>query len=185
MSWDSVLTIILSGVLAAIVSIWTQKLQYRNEYYKLLINKRLEAYEILDKTLHSTISIVDAEGRTCYSFMLTYNKFNEFLVDFKNVLNYSRMYSNNTWNIISNLRKLVFEYNGRIHELYLKEESIVTEEYITVIGSHYHISIANEYYKRFENLIDKLQKSIYIDMLELHQIRKIKKKSKSINQHTI
>lgn len=181
--WESILTIVASGVLAAIVSgflsVYLQKIQYRNDYYKLIIGKRLEAYELLDKALYATILTYDHKDGKYYEFMLTYNRYKEFYDKFIPILNYSRMYSDKTWNVLTSFKKQIFEYNNKIYQAFLEEEGPfdMGDYWTGEPGTTGHIHLASSHFNQIERILGNLHNSIYNDMLELHKIGKIKKKS--------
>jgi hypothetical protein len=56
MNWQEILTssliaTILSSAISAYISYYIKKVEFRNEYYKIVIQKRIEAYELLESQI--------------------------------------------------------------------------------------------------------------------------------------
>jgi len=78
---SSVIAAIVSAIISAIVSLKLKQIDYKNDYYKEIISKRLNAYQFLENqiaVLKSTV--LDDSDRKPYHMIFSYGekKLNKF-----------------------------------------------------------------------------------------------------------
>lgn len=102
LSISTLLTILSSGVITVLVTfltnLWINKNNFKNEYYKKLIDKRLEAYEVLEN-VNRTLNLFVYDEKTKGVYFVAFSDpnywemLNKFI--FESLL-YSRWHSNET-----------------------------------------------------------------------------------------
>lgn len=165
MTWESVLTIFLSGVFAAIVSgiisIWLQNVQHKNEYFKLLYQKRLDIYLELDRVIGPGMRSSYFGNAPYYSFMSRYDSFVEFRAVFFCLMENNRLYTKNTYILLRDLSEVIYKYEQEL------KINVDTFNELTQYAIKYH--------PQFKAIFNKLQGSIYKDLNNLHKTKNIMK----------
>lgn len=168
---DSSLNVILtstivSGLIAAIVSagmsLWLKNLEFRNEYYKEILARRLDAYKKLENlvaALKSTcIDPVDKRGyNSIFSKGLAY--YEEFKGVFQSGMANNLWINDNTLEIMQELNKVIVTISSQILNG----------------NDHRIIDLGKTYYKDIATLRNKLEASIRHDLLHLYDFKKFDK----------
>lgn len=170
MNWDTlIITIISSSLIATILSsifnIYLKNMDFKNEYYKSIINKRLLAYEWLEKQIALLkTSVIDENDEKIYHIIFSYGE-KEFLKFSQNSLlanAYSLWIDEDTNKILNDL---IFIFNQINFEFDVNNKSEL-------------ISAGKKYYSEIAKLRDELETSVKNDLLRLYKFDKIKKKKK-------
>jgi len=94
MEWGNISsgTVLASGVVSAIISsifgVWQKKIDYRNSYYKIVLDKRMAAYEKIQNILSHffTIKYYDYDGNYYYCEIDTKEKLHVIRDKIKNCI---------------------------------------------------------------------------------------------------
>lgn len=168
---DLVATILASTVLAStisnIITVWnSQKLKdqdYKNEYFKIVLQKRLETYEFIERQISVLKSIeADTINNEIYYSIFAYGKekFDEFQQNLLIALSQSQWISKKTIKEMEKLNQLFFTIETKSQDNeQLKQEGIINHKTICYIRN-------------------SLEKQVNKDYLELHKIDKFLKSKK-------
>lgn len=164
---SSSIAIILSAIVSVFVSIKLKNLDYKNEYYKKILEKRLDAYKFLEAQIAVLKSSVLDEDRKSYYLIFAYgiDKYYEFQQDLFAALSYSMWINDETVNKMEKLNELFFNISRKIN-------NISVEELIIIGKDNYHE-------------IAKQRKSLEIcvrnDLINLYNLKDFRK-SKKLNR---
>ncbi len=159
---SSLIAGILSAIVSAIVSIILKKIDYRNEYYKILVHKRLNAYEFLERQIAVLkISVLDSsDGKAYYMiFDETSDEFHNYQKNLVAAMAYSIWINTKTVTIMEDLNGLFYQIGNLINE-----DNI--------------IEIGKKYYDEIFILRKKLEISVRKDLLNLYKLEKLNKSIK-------
>jgi len=158
---SSLIAGILSAIVSAIVSIKLKNLDYKNEYYKKILDKRLEAYKFLETQIAVLKSAVLDEDAKLYHLIFAYDedKFHEFQQNLFAALAYSMWINDNTVDLMEKLNGLFFGISRKFSD-HDKEKMI---------------SIAKDNYHEISQLRKSLEDSVRHDLLNLHDLKNFKK----------
>ena len=135
-------------------------MEYKNEYYKLIVQKRIDAYTNIERELNilKSVTIDDKDGLT-YQIFFTFDRedFVKFYFSFSSVLDFSLWLDNNTVDILQEFNQLFYTISNKIKDM-------DTESRI-IIGKQYYLEIANLRYK----LIESIKK----DMHNLYEVKNV------------
>lgn len=160
---------LIAGITSAIVSFLTslhlRKVDYRNDYYKEIIKKRMDAYEYIDAQIAILKPVVldDNDGRA-YHIIFSYGE-DEFLNFQKNLfvaVSYSMWIDKHTTGELENLNGLFYSLNNKIH---LKTNSEAIE-------------IGKEYYEKISDSRFRLEQATKKGLYNLHDVKKVFKSEK-------
>ena len=165
------LVILTSSVVAAIVSgtfsILKTNIEYRNEYYKRMLNKRFEAYELIQEILRFFSSAVyDKADNKFYHIIFSEEK-NEMQNKF--YMNITMLSKANIW--ISN--EICDELN-KLNRFFVEKGININS---IEDGKKYYIEIGN----LRNNLLNVTKKDLY----NLHKVKNIQNKKISTNVEKI
>lgn len=155
---------LISGIVSTIFSFYftlkIKKLDYKNEYYKTLINKRLEAYQFVENqtAVLRNVALDELDNRA-YHLMFAYGE--DKFIDFQSniILANSKglWIDEETSNTLDEFNNLFYNINLKIH--------YKTKEEIQEIGKNY--------YKTISNLRVKLENNLRQGFNDLHNVEKI------------
>jgi hypothetical protein len=155
--------IFLAGITGAIIAlignVILKKLEYSHEYYKILIRKRLEAYEFLEKQIAILKqSVFSAKDGKTYHVMFSQGVKGcfELQSNLSLAFAFSMWISNSTLDIMSKINRVLLE-----EMIYLKEDS--SSEELVDLGKKLYIKLAI--------LRDELEESVIIDLRNIHNIK--------------
>lgn len=155
---------VISGIVSAIISYYfnlrIRKLDYKNEYYKILINKRLEAYQFIENqtAVLRNVTIDDIDNKT-FHLMFSYGE--DKFIDFqKNIMlaNSKGLWiDKETSNTLTEFNDLFYNINEKVFKK--------SREEIEEVGKLY--------YKPISALRVKLENNLRKGFIDLHNIEKI------------
>lgn len=165
---------LISGIVSAIISYYfnlkIKKLDYKNEYYKILINKRLEAYQFVENQISvlRNITFDELDNKT-YHIMFSFGE--DECINFQKNLMIAKSkglwIDEETTNTIDEFNEIFYNINQKINNK--------TEIEIENIGKNY--------YKKISNLRVKLENNLREGLNDLHNIEKIFRTQKIKNKY--
>ena len=164
MNWTIILSSVAIGsIVAAIISgllnMLIQDRDYKRDYYKLIISKRITAYQYIETQLNVMKVAVATEGGGYYMmFGNTSNDFFQFQTNLAFALANSLWLSPETINALEKLNEAFFEINDKI------TDNIVD-----------NIKIGQEYYHQLAKLRIEIENCLKNDMLSLYKVHKFLK----------
>ena len=163
---------VISGVLSAIISYYfnlkIKRLDFKNEYYKSIIQKRMDAYQFVENQVSVLKGIVFGDDKQAYHMILCYgeDKFLEFQQNILIAISKGLWIDDDTMNTLEEINGLFFNINKKIHNK--------NQDEIETIGK--------EYYKKISDLRFKLENNLKGGLIDLHNVEKIFKKKEKNNQ---
>ncbi|MBN8574808.1 MAG: hypothetical protein J0M05_12915 [Candidatus Kapabacteria bacterium] len=153
-----------STILTLIFSIVLKKFEYKNEYYKKILDKRLEAYKFLEIQIAVLKNTVVDTDKQPYHMMFSYgeDEFYEFQRNLNSAFAYSIWIHQDTVSEMENLNQIFFKISQRITEG--KDEQLV--------------ELGKEYYKDVASSRIKMEDLVRRDLLNLHDLTKFMKGQK-------
>jgi hypothetical protein len=151
-----------SSIIAIFLNLFINKVAYKNEYYKKVIDKRIEVIKNIDSFLNNLGRLYTTSGEVYYSFFKSKQEFIEFYdKDFAVVLN------GTLW-VCKDLEEKI-----------LKQNDIFYDE---LIAKADEINFLNEGIKRFNEcalFYYNVEKHLYEELASLHNVKKfLKSKSR-------
>lgn len=148
---------VVSALFTSFINWKIQNRNYRNEYYKKLLEKRLEAYESVEDLISRLITVVIiGKGKACNLFF-TYgqDEFNKFIISLPFVMRKSFWVKEKITEKITELNVLLIEIDNQLNpdgdiDKQLKELGSIHRDKIREIRE----SIESLLYKDFETLHD-------------------------------
>lgn len=158
---SSLIATIVSSIISAIISIKLKSLDYKNEYYKIILEKRLEAYKFLETQIAVLKgSVVDDDGQVYHLiFHEGEDKFNEFQMNLFLAFSFGMWINASTMKRMEELNELFLKISRKIEGL--------SEEDIQKTGT--------SFYGEIVRLRSNLENSIREDLLNLHNLKSFKK----------
>ncbi len=162
---SSLIASILSVIVSAIVSIKLKNLDYKNEYYKKILEKRLEAYKFLETQIAVLKSTVLDEDAKAYHLIFAYGeaKFHEFQQNLFAAMACSMWINDNTVDRMEKLNELFFKISRKV-------EGNDAKRVVRIGKDHYH---------EISDLRKSLEDSVRKDLLNLHNLKKFMKSASS------
>jgi len=161
---SSLIAGILSAIVSAIVSIKLKNLDYKNEYYKKILEKRLEAYKFLETQISVLkTSAIDEDGKAYHIiFSYGYDQFREFQQNLFAAMAYSLWINKGTIDQMEKLNEIFFKISRK-----------------TSGNPEILIQLGKDNYRPIAKQRQLLEDAVRNDLLNLHNIKKFKKKSAS------
>lgn len=154
---------ILSSVATWLIGNHAQNKSFKNDYYKLVINKRMEVYQHIDNQLKAMkITTLDDDAKAYHSMFYGDQK-----IVFANQHELSLARANGIWlsndmeNALSDLNKVLFEINQDITD-----------------DIESNVALAKMYYTKVADTREKVEKQLRKDMLELYKVKRFLKEKK-------
>jgi len=166
---------VIAGIVSAIISYLTsirlKKMDFKNEYYKEILKKRLHAYEFIENQIAIMKSVVlDDDGKPYHMiFGQGESKFYEFQKNLMLAISYGLWIDNKTSETLDEINNLFFNLNNHINK---KSDSEIEE-------------IGKEYYNRVSGLRIQLERDVKNGLYDLHDIKKIFKYKKRNKKRVI
>jgi hypothetical protein len=168
MDLTTIITAIISSsliatVLSSIVNYYLKKQDFKNEYFKLLLKKRMDSYEWIENQIALLkSSVLDSDGKPYHQvFSYGYEEYLKHLQSAQIANSYNiwlNQKTNDKWiKILQIFNKISFEYN------------ITDDEQLVNAGKKYYWDIAN--------LRDELENLTRNDLLKLYDFKDIKRKN--------
>ncbi|WP_141226064.1 hypothetical protein [Flavobacterium fluvii] len=150
---------IVSTFVSYIISIRLKKLDFKNEYYKEILKKRLTAYEYIEAQLGvlKTVVLDETDGKP-YHLMFSYGD-KEFFDYQKNLLmaiSLSLWIDDDTTNSLEKLNELFYNLNIKTHK---KSKTEIIE-------------VGKKYYQKISDLRFHLENSTKKGLYNLHNVDK-------------
>ncbi len=163
---SSVIAAILSAFVSALVSIKLKQMDYKNEYYKIIINKRLESYQFLENQIALLKGVALGNDKKPYHMIFSYgiDDFGKFQQNLMMAMSYSIWIEDSTIKVMEELNDVFFSIGEKIENF--------TQDQIIEIGKDYYDVIA-ELRATLDNCVRK-------DLFNLHKIKKHSLKEKNI-----
>lgn len=162
------ITPLLTGVLTFLVNRNTKNIDYKNDYYKKIIDKRIDAYEKLEQFLGEldveSEHKLDNEKDLCYDFLTDLKKCQKVAEDSVAIC------SLNSW-FSFNLEVKVNDLNEKLANITNKKQERKMEKREAIISAH----------KEIEKMIREMRLDIINDRLKLHKVEDyLKEKQKHL-----
>ena len=112
---STVISGMLSSLISYFVSAWLKDKDYKNEYFKIILHKRLEAYEFLENQIAVLKSIVRNENKN-YNLVFSYgiDKFLNFQQNLHLAMSYSYWFNENTLRKMETLNDFFFVISQQV-----------------------------------------------------------------------
>lgn len=159
-----ILVALLSAGLTFLTTWRIKKIDYRNEYYKNIINKRLQAYQFVENQIAVLkSSIIDSEDKLAYHVIFSFDrdKFFEFQNNTHLALSQSVWLDEITIKNIEKLNEFFFQINEDSSDL---------------------VKLGKQYYHKLAGLRNEIEKSLVAEIYQLHEVEKFIKLKKNANQ---
>ena len=172
-SSSAVIAALVSSIASFWINRWSQRKSYDNEYYKIIINKRIEAYAFIERQILVTkATVLDDDGKPYYLF---FNKKHDKYYEFQQNLFIASC--NSMW-----LSTSILDTLNKMKQLFLTIDQEITD------NEAHNIEIGKKYYSQIQKIRDEVEKSFLIDFANLHDINsffKDKKKGYKEIKYTI
>lgn len=150
-----VLSSIVSSIATYVITTFSQKQSFKNDYYKLVIDKRMDAYQYIDSQLRiMKMAVLDDDGRLYHSMF--YGDQEKVLINQKDFI---MARTNGIWlsadieNAMSEMNKVLYEVNGEITD-----------------DVNNNILVAKQYYTQIASAREKLEIQLKKDLLTLYDV---------------
>ncbi|MCO4320690.1 hypothetical protein [Aliidiomarina quisquiliarum] len=152
---SSVLASVTTAVLGGIVNRVLKKLDYADEYYKTVISKRVEAYELVENQIVLLKnSCLDEDGQPYHLiFAYGYEQYHHFMAGM------SRAMSRGLW-LSDTVQNSLVEINHELLDLSFKSTD---DENLILLGK--------ERYERLALLRNELERKFTADLKILHEVK--------------
>ncbi len=146
-------------IVSGYVSYALKKMDYKNEYYKVIIQKRLEAYSLIDEHLSELmLQFMDDSQKGYYAVFVNKNSLQLFINRFKPI------FASSTW-IGSEVIKKYIELKKTTNDFIIENNNNYSEDHMKVFAVKYYPEI-NVIHKSLMEIIKK-------DYLTLYKIKKV------------
>lgn len=167
---STLIATIVSVIISSIVSIKLKQLDYKNEYYKKILDKRLNVYHHIENQIAVLkSSVLDDDGKAFHLiFSSGKEEFGEFQQNLFLAMSYSLWINDNT---IDNLEKL--------NDLFFKisRQSVENDDELIAIGK--------EHYNAIADLRKRLEANVKSDLIDLHNFKRFKSNPLKRKKRTI
>ncbi|MCO5252613.1 MAG: hypothetical protein M9949_14490 [Candidatus Kapabacteria bacterium] len=172
--WSGLISVIISTISAVVVGLVLKRYDFKSEYYKLIIRKRLKAYSYIEK--HLTIlksTFIDEDDKQYHSiFYYGHENYNLKLQAFEQSMVENIWFTPETIECLLELNELYFSIARQVAKVKDKSNRSLIE-------------IGKEHFQKINELGGKLQDSVKEDLLNLHNIKSFNKKKWKINLSNI
>lgn len=168
---STVVSAVLSTLVSTVVSIKLKGLDYRNEYYKKILDKRLDAYKFLETQIAVLKSTVLDEDGYPYHQIFSYGEdgFDKFQSNLHVAIAYSIWINGDTVTEMENLNETFFKISRKI-------DDTSDEEIVNLGKKHYH---------EISTIRKKLEILVRRDLHNLHNLKKFMKEKRHDGMRTI
>jgi hypothetical protein len=168
---STLIATVLSTIVSTIVAIKLKSLDYRNEYYKKILDKRLEAYKFLETQIAILKCTVLDDDKRPYHMIFSYgeDELNKFQTNLIAAFAYSIWIHEDTVSEMENLNQIFFKISHKTANAF---EGQVIE-------------FGKEFYNQISTSRNKLEKLVRCDLHNLHDLKKFIKEKKRYGMRTI
>src|SRR4051812_3206552 len=108
---STLIATVLSAIISTIVSLKLKSLDYQNEYFKKILDKRLDAYKFLETQIALLKSaVLDEDGKPYHQiFAYGEDEFHKFQSNLLAAIAYSMWINDDTADEMENLNELFFK----------------------------------------------------------------------------
>lgn len=162
---SSLIAGIISALVSYFISVRLKKLDFKNEYYKEILKKRINAYQYIEAQIAVLKSVVlDENDNLPYHAIFSYGdvEFFDYQKNLIMAINYNLWIDDKTANILENLNELFYSLNIKTNG-------------ISEIEMH---KLGKQYYQKLSDLRFELENSTKEGLYNLHDIRKAFKPKK-------
>lgn len=170
MNWQIILTstvvaTIVTSIFTLVLNVYLKKIDYKNEYYKKVIQKRIEAYEFLENQIvrlkQSTLD--DRDGKA-YHIIFAHGE--EYYISSMTPTIQTSAYSLwihvDTFEVFNKLKSIFFDISFSLNNSNNRNEDLI------IMGK--------KYYREIALIRDELEQCVRNDYLNLHKIEEFGKK---------
>lgn len=155
---------VIATLLSSLINLYIKKQDFKNEYYKLLIKKRMDAYEWIENQLALLkTSVIDEHDGKPYHQVFSFGE--SYFLKYTESTIYTN--SNNLW--------LNQKTNNKLDEL-IHILNRISFEFDTAKDSDL-IKAGKQYYWDIAKVRDELENLTRRDLLKLYNFKHIKKKN--------
>lgn len=159
-SSSAVIAAIVSSIASYLINKHNQHQAYKNDYYKNIINRRLDTYQHIDDVICALKSaMVDNDGKGCHSMFTNDSKeYYKVILCLHNALTNSMWITDKMFNVLRNL-----------NQVFLIIGNSITDDKST------NIAIGKENYSKLGKLRTDIENQFKEDLLEMPNIDKFLK----------
>ena len=161
---ELLIALVSSGIIAALISsivtILFKQIDYKREYYRIIINKRLDAYEALEICLAFLEEAIMTEAGKYYTFLESWEEFSDFDQKVRVAFRKGRWISLKTITKLSEMQQYIYP----LIETKLKKDLSKYE----VMDKDLRIE-ASKVLSTYRNELNEL---VRVDMLNLYKIKR-------------
>lgn len=167
---SSLASAIITTILGGIISGWLKRIDYADEYYKQILKRRIEVYELLEAEIGILKqSCLDDDGKA-YHLVFAYGK--DSFYDLQKGL--MAVMAKSLW-LSDDLQDIVVSINREF-----------LDASFTAQNDEALITVGKDKYQKIANLRHQLEQRFSHDISTLHQIKPfLKKKSKSKSEFSL
>ncbi|MBS2101138.1 hypothetical protein [Carboxylicivirga linearis] len=155
---SSVIAGIVSAIVSYFITLKLKKYDFKTEYFKEILKKRLTAYQYIENQIGILKGVVIDDDRKSYHLIFDNGetKFLEYQQNLFIAISYSLWIDDETVKDLEKLNSLFFNLNNHVHDK--------NNDEIVMIGK--------EYYQRISDLRFKLENSVKRGLYNLHDVKK-------------
>lgn len=163
---------LVSAIVSGIITLYMKRVDYKQEYYKQIINKRLEAYSYIETQLSVLkSSTLDTESRDPHPYYMIfafgYEKYLEFQQNLFTAISKNIWINQETSESLDKLSRLFFKITSSIKDITDREELI---------------KLGKIYYKEIAALRYEIEILCRNDLFFLYNFKDLKKNKKREKQ---
>jgi hypothetical protein len=149
---------LISAIVSYFISIRLKRFDFKNEYYKEILKKRLKAYQYIENQISVLKAVVLGEDKKPYHSIFSFGeeKFYEFQKDLAAAISSSLWIDEKTNEELQKLNDLFFNLNNKIHSN----------------GKQEMEEVGKLYYDKISNLRFSLENSVKNGLYDLHDVKK-------------
>jgi hypothetical protein len=146
---------VVAAIISSLVSYRLKNLEFRNEYYKIIIQKRLDSYASIERIVLLLQTVIIEEDYSKYhEIFSSWSSVDEFRSDLR-IAKYKGLWIvESTLNIINEVENLFIKLDNNF-SMYRNDDSIMAGE---------------NYFLELEKLKKQLEAACRYDILHLHKI---------------
>jgi hypothetical protein len=168
---SSVVAGLLSVIVSFITTLWIRKYDFKADYYKEILKKRMDAYQFIENQISVLKAVALGDDKRPYHMIFSYGEdaFLEYQKNLFAAITSTLWIDDKTSLILEELNSLFFNLNNHINQK--------TDDEIEEIGK--------EYYNRISDLRFKLEMSVKVGLCNLHDIKSVFKTKKENSKRII